>query len=225
MGFSRKTVDFLAELRVNNDRTWFMENRDRAEEFLLVPARNLVVEVGELLRAKRPDIIADPRTDRSIYRLNRDTRFSHDKTPYKTHLGMWWWEGFESRMECPGFYFHLTPDGFGWSVGCYRFSAAGLAAWRAALLDPKKAATFKKALKELDQINVGYLPPDLKRAPAGLSPEHPMALWLRYKGFCTWNEAEAHPAELFGPDAAEFIFEHFQPGLKLHDWLVKNLES
>ncbi|MDL2226884.1 DUF2461 domain-containing protein, partial [Deltaproteobacteria bacterium OttesenSCG-928-M10] len=120
MGFSEETITFLADLRANNNRTWFMENRDRAEKFLLSPARDLVAAVGDLLRRQRPDIVADPRTDRSLYRLNRDTRFSRDKTPYKAHLGVWWWEGAGGRMECPGFYFHLTPDGFGWSVGCYR---------------------------------------------------------------------------------------------------------
>lgn len=218
-------VKFLAELRENNNRTWFTENRDRAEELLLSPARELVVEVGELLRKKRPDIIADPRTDRSIYRLNRDTRFSRDKTPYKTHLALWWWEGREGRLECPGFYYHLTPDGWGWSIGCYRFSEAGLNGWRESLLDPKKAQVFRRLVKDFEKNGGIFSEPELKRAPAGFAPDHPMIEWLRHKGFYTWNEETPHPNELFGPEAAEFIYERFTAGLKLHDWLVKALQQ
>ena len=222
---SLEALLFLAELRENNNRQWFHENRERAEAVLLVPARQLVYEVGELLRAKRPNIIADPRTDRSIYRLNRDTRFSHDKTPYKTHLALWWWEGVEGRLECPGFYFHLSPDSLGWSVGCYRFSERGLLNWRRALSDAKKAASFLRLVKSVERAGFDFSPPELKRMPAGFSEDHPAALWLRHKGLYTWNEECPHPKEIFGPSAAEYVFERFQPFLKFHGRLLEILES
>ncbi len=222
---TREALKFLAELRDNNNRTWFLENRERAEEVLLTPGRELVTAVGELLRKKRPDLVADPRTDRSIYRLNRDTRFSRDKTPYKTHLALWWWEGSEGRLECPGFYFHLAPESLGLSVGCYRFSETGLAGWRQAFLDPKRAAAFRRLIKDFSETTgAAFSEPEYKRMPAGLDPAHPMAEWLRHKGFYSWTET-APPEEIFGPDAAEYIFERFIPGLKLHDWLVKALRS
>lgn len=224
MGLNKKGINFLRELRENNNRTWFQENRARAEEELLGPARELVVELGELLRIQRPQIIADPRTDRSIYRLNRDTRFSRDKTPYKTNLALWCWEGQGYKLECPGFYFHFMPEGFGWSIGCYRFSSQGLELWRAALLNPKKASAFKKAMRDLELAGLDYVAPELKRLPAGLTAQPPLSVWLRHKGFFTWNEQAGHPAELFGSGAAEFLFERFQPGFKLHRWLVDNLK-
>lgn len=222
---SQESAEFLAELRENNNRTWFQENRNRAEELLLVPARELVVKVGELLHQKRPDIIADPRTDHSIYRLRRDTRFSHDKTPYKTHLALWWWEGVEGRLECPGFYFHLTPDSLGLSVGCYRFSEAGLAGWRRALLDPKKAAAFRRLVRDFEKTGAVFSEPELKRSPAGFDPGHPMAQWLRHKGFYSWAEEIPQPEEIFGPKAADYVFQRFVPALKLHDWMVRALNS
>jgi uncharacterized protein (TIGR02453 family) len=224
-GLSRDSYKFLAELRANNDRTWFLENRARAEELLLEPGRELVVELGELLRAVRPDIIADPRTDRSIYRLNRDTRFSRDKTPYKDHLGIWCWEGQEGRLECPGFYFHFMPDSWGWSVGCYRFSESGLANWRSALLDTKKGAAFRRLLQELEKDGLRVNPPELKRCPAGFDPAHPMAGLLRHKGFYTWNEEPGHPDELFGDGRAGFLFNCYKRGFKLHDWLVRHTQG
>ena len=220
---SPESADFLAELRENNNRAWFQENRTRAEELLLVPARELVVEVGELLRRQRPDIIADPRTDRSIYRINRDTRFSRDKTPYKTHLAVWWWEGVEGRLECPGFYFHFTPESIGLSTGCYRFSETGLAGWRRALSDPKKAAAFRRLARDEEKRGAAFSDPELKRVPAGIDKDHPQAEYMRHKGFYTWLEIFPHPPEIFGPDAAEYLYQHFLPSLKLHAWLVDTL--
>jgi len=224
-GIPREALNFLAELRANNNRDWFLENRDRCEEVLLAPARELVAQVGDLLRPKRPDIIADPRTDHSIYRLRRDTRFSRDKTPYKTHLALWWWEGLEGRLECPGFYFHLTPDSLALSVGCYRFSEAGLAGWRKALLDPKKAAAFRRLIRDFAKTGAVFSEPELKRSPAGLDPAHPMAPWLRHKGFYSWTEEIPQPEEIFTPEAAEYIFQRFVPALKLHDWMVRTLSA
>ncbi len=224
-GLPREAVHFLAELRDNNNRAWFQENRGRAEEVLLAPARELVTRVGALLRLKRPAIVADPRTDRSIYRLNRDTRFSRDKTPYKTHLALWWWEGPEDRLECPGFYFHLTPESLGLSVGCYRFSERGLAGWRAALSDPKKAARFRRLAKEFEAAGATFSEPELKRMPAGFDPGHPMAEWLRHKGLYTWTEEFPHPREIFEPEAAEYVYGRLVSGLALHDWLVKALQQ
>lgn len=222
---SRESIKFLNDLRENNSRHWFQENRDRAEEFLLNPARKLVVEVGDLLRKKRPHIIADPRTDRSIYRLNRDTRFSRDKTPYKTHLALWWWEGFEGRLECPGFYLHVSPDSLGWSVGCYRFSENGLSNWRRTLTDDKKAAAFMRLASSVEKNGFSFNPPEMKRVPAGFSAEHPAAAWLRHKGLYTWNEETLHPLELFADSAAEFIYKRFEPFIKFHGHLLDILEK
>lgn len=224
-GISRDAISFLTELRENNNRTWFLENRDRCEEVLLAPARELVVLVGELLRKKRPDIIADPRTDHSIYRLRRDTRFTRDKTPYKTHLALWWWEGVEGRLECPGFYLHLSPDSLGLSAGCYRFSETGLAGWRRSLLDPGKAASFQKLVRDFEKTGAVFSDPELKRSPAGFDPGHPMARWLRHKGFYSWTEDMPQPEEIFKPEAADYIFHRFVPALKLHDWMVRALNS
>lgn len=224
-GLPHEAISFLAALRENNNRAWFQENRARAEEVLLAPARELVTRVGELIRKNRPDIIADPRTDRSIYRLNRDTRFSRDKTPYKTHLALWWWEGTEGRLECPGFYFHLTPDSLGLSAGCYRFSATGLAGWRRSLSDPAKAAEFRRLIGDFEKTGAAWSQPELKRTPAGFDPAHTMAYWLRHKGFYSWLEESPHPEEIFKPKADEYLFQRFKPALKLHDWLTRALAA
>lgn len=221
--FNPAAVDLLTELRDNNCRSWFKANRNRVEELLLIPGRELVVAVGELLRARRPDIMAIPKVDHSIYRLNRDTRFSQDKTPYKNHLALWWWEGEDGRLVSPGFYFHLTPDSVGISVGCYRFSEVGLARWREAIMAPQMGQKFQALTDELKSQGILFSEPDLKRVPPGFDREHSLALWLRYKGFCTWSEEFPHPQEIFGPHCAAYLVSRFMVGIKLHEWLVRTL--
>ncbi|MEI6613544.1 MAG: DUF2461 domain-containing protein, partial [Chrysiogenales bacterium] len=108
-GFSKKTVEFFKDLAANNNREWFAAQRNNYEENVLQPARAFVVAMGERLQRLTPGITANPRTDGSLFRIYRDTRFSPDKSPYKTHMGIFFWEGKRPRMECSGYYFHLEP--------------------------------------------------------------------------------------------------------------------
>jgi uncharacterized protein (TIGR02453 family) len=108
-GFPEETVTFLSDLAKNNKKTWFDAHKNDYERFLVWPARAFTEAIGERLITVVPGIIAEPRINGSIFRIYRDTRFSKDKTPYKTHLGIFCWDGSGPKMECPGFYFHLEP--------------------------------------------------------------------------------------------------------------------
>src|SRR5690242_13666408 len=93
-GFSPELPQFLGALRDNNTREWFQAHRAEYEQLLLEPAREFVIALGELLKAQLgQDIHAEPKVHGSILAINRDVRFSPDKTPYKTHLDLWFWQG------------------------------------------------------------------------------------------------------------------------------------
>lgn len=218
--FQAETANFLSRLALNNNRPWFKSHQGEAERWLMAPARALVGEVGGLLKKRRPALIADPRIDRSIYRLNRDIRFSRDKAPYKTHLALWWWEGGGARLESPGFYFHLTAAGLIISGGLYRFSPAALAAYRQALLHKSRGARFLKIVEKLEKDGHIFNQPELKRVPSGFEAGHPAARWLRHKGLYTWMEQEPWPQEITGPEAPSFIAGLFEPFWPLHEWLA-----
>src|SRR4051794_4151449 len=95
-GFSKDTLQFVAELRLNNEKAWFDENRPRYEAAWLEPAKRFVVALGERLKKKVSKTVQyEPKINGSIMRINRDTRFSKDKQPYKTHLDLWFWDGAE----------------------------------------------------------------------------------------------------------------------------------
>lgn len=82
----------------------------------------LFLAMGDKLKAISPGIHAIPKVNQSLFRLNRDTRFSKDKTPYKTNLGIWFWEGERKRMECSGFYFYLGEGNLMLGTGIHVFS-------------------------------------------------------------------------------------------------------
>ena len=98
--FPNNTLSYLKKLSKNNDREWFEKNRELFNSSFLEPAVQFVAEMEEKLSSVRPSIIAIPKTDKSIFRIHRDVRFSKDKQPYKTNMGLYFWEGKKKKMEC-----------------------------------------------------------------------------------------------------------------------------
>ena len=107
--FGPELFRFLADLEENNNREWFNQNKSRYEEHVREPALQFVADVAPGLRKMSKRLVADPRPiGGSVFRIHRDTRFSKDKTPYKTHVGIHFWH--QSRSEgAPVIYLHLEP--------------------------------------------------------------------------------------------------------------------
>jgi len=131
--FTDHTFAFLEDLADNNERDWFKANQDRYEEHVRGPAIAFIEDFGDRLMKISPHFIADPRkVGGSLFRIQRDTRFAKDKTPYKTHTGMQF-RHVASRddVHAPGFYLHIQPG------ACY----AGVGLWRPATPDAVKIRT------------------------------------------------------------------------------------
>jgi uncharacterized protein (TIGR02453 family) len=221
MGFTRDTVRFFSGLRRNNNRDWFAAHRDLYEEHVLTPSKAFVVAIGERLRRVVPRIVAVPLVNKSIFRLNRDTRFSLDPSPYKTNLGLYFWEGTKPRMESAGFYFHLEPPDLWLGGGMYMFPDALLPKYRRAVVDPKLGREIRAIVDELGRRNgveVGGL--HYKRVPAGYDPRHPNAELLRHNGLYGGYESPI-PEEFYSARLVEYCFERYEPLVPLHRWLMK----
>src|SRR4051794_35793263 len=133
-GFPREGLEFLAGLAEDNSRAYFDAHRDVYEEALLAPAKAFVVALGEELHTRvAPGLRAEPRVNGSILRINRDTRFTNDKRPYKEHLDFWFWEGDGPSRAYPGLFMRLRPAAVGLGAGVHRFQTSALAADRSAL--------------------------------------------------------------------------------------------
>jgi uncharacterized protein (TIGR02453 family) len=108
-GFRAELIEFLSELGRNNNREWFQAHRQECESYLAQPARTFVRAMGDCLKELGSGIHAEPRIRGSIFAINRDIRFSSDKTPYKPYLDLWFWQGDGPSRERQGIFFGSPP--------------------------------------------------------------------------------------------------------------------
>jgi uncharacterized protein (TIGR02453 family) len=224
-GFTKQTVRFYADLEKNNNKPWFEAHRDVYDGQVIGPAKLFVTALGERLRAIVPGIVAVPAVNKSIFRINRDTRFSLDPRPYKTNLGIYFWDGARSRMESAGFYVGLEPPNIMLGGGMYMIPDALLGRYRKALVDPRRGAEIAKIVAALTAIpgctveGMHY-----KRVPAGYDAGHPNADLLKHKGLYASFEAKV-PPEFYGPEFVDYCYERIVPVVPLHRWLMKLFEK
>ena len=180
-GFSSAALHFLEELGRHNDREWFSENKIRYEDTVLKPALEFVAAMERPLRKISPHFLAIPkRVGGSVMRIYRDTRFSNDKTPYKTNLGIHFRHEAGKNVHAPGFYFHVDPDRI--FVGCGIWHPDGVTLNQIRQLiddDPIrwKRITRKAAFQETFQMAGDVL----TRPPKGYSADHPLIEDLKRK--------------------------------------------
>lgn len=219
-GFSKETVKFFKDLKKNNTKKWFEAHKQDYEICVMQPARAFVFSMGEKLRAHIPDIVAVPKINKSLFRINRDTRFSPDKSPYKTNMGIFFWEGNRPRMECPGFYFHLEPPFLLLGVGQYMFPKYLFDTFRNSVVHPEYGKELAESVAEIEKKK-GYQigGKHYKRVPAGFDPFHPNAGLLLHNGLHVGFETSI-PDEFYSKKLVAYCWKKFQPLLPLHSWLV-----
>ncbi len=219
-GFPPESIQFLRDLADNNTREWFEAHRQGYEQYLLEPARAFVMGMRECLPKLGADIHAEPKIRGSIFAIHRDTRFSTDKTPYKTYLDLWFWQGNGPSRERPGYFFRLQPERLVLGAGVHGFSDAALERFLQAVLDPDTGGKLEAALRAVqEQPGVELGAPTYKRVPAGLPADHPRANLLRHGGLYAAFE-QPPPAEVFEDRLPGWCMQHFERLAPLQQWLV-----
>lgn len=215
-GFSPELISFLSDLSTHNSRDWFEANRARYEAHYLAPARSFVVAMGERLRPLMPDVRAEPKINGSIRRINRDTRFSADKRPYKDHLDLFFPEDDGPRTPGSGFYLRVTAAGIGYGVGVHAFDKPSMARYRQLVLADGDA--LASALGGATGGGYAVRGERYARVPRGLPKDHPHAELLKHKGLFAAREQEP-PAELYAAEFVDFCEARLQELLPLHRWM------
>ena len=187
-GFGRGALTFLRQLKRNNTREWFRENRETFDNEVLAPLRLFVEELDVRFGDFAPEFVGDPK--RSIFRIYRDVRFSRDKSPYKTHAASWFKHqnaghgvGSETHGGGAGFYFHLEPGGSLVAGGIWMPPRPSLLQLRDSIA--ARPADFEKTMSPSFKRRFGKLSEEamLSRLPRGFNPGHPAEKWLRYQSF------------------------------------------
>ena len=174
---------YLKDLKANNDREWFQSNKSRYEEDVKEPMLQFILDFGPRLRKISPNFLADPRpVGGSLFRIYRDTRFSKDKTPYKTHAAAHFRHVRAKDVHAPGFYLHLEPGSVFVGVGIWHPETAAAVKIREAIVEkPDRWKKIVGAKKFRDSFRLEG--DSLKRPPRGLDPEHPLIEDLKRKDF------------------------------------------
>ncbi|MES0882456.1 DUF2461 domain-containing protein [Roseibium sp. SCP14] len=216
-GFPPETFEFLKNLSNNNTREWFEANKSDYQRAVKKPADRFRAELERALSTLTDHEIASKQ-----FRINRDLRFSKDKTPYNTHIRMAFWPkgtAFEGRdAQPPSFFLSVEPDHIRLGTGCMAFSKPVLGIYLRAL-ESGKGNEIDDLLNALATGNFERSAPDLVKAPRGFPKDHPYANLARYKGLAVWKTID-DTGLLAGEDAAGSLADAWRPTLPFWSWLV-----
>jgi uncharacterized protein (TIGR02453 family) len=189
MRFSPKALSFLRSLKRNNRREWFRARREQYDELLRAPMLEIIRRLDADFRSFAPDLVASPKV--SLYRIYRDTRFSPDKAPLKTHVAAVFPCRGLQKHQGAGLYFEVSPAGVWAGGGMYAPDTAQLQVVREHI-----AANHRRlaALVESPGFRrtVGRLEGEqLQRMPRGFPADHAAGAYLRYRQFLAGREFPA----------------------------------
>ena len=164
-GFNKKSIEFLKNLKQNNSKIWFEANRSEWEEHIKNRSVDFVNEMGQHLQILVPTIHFKPKVAGSLFRIYRDIRFSKDKTPMKSKIGLLFWQGRGHRMQSSSFYMHFDEDEYFIATGIRNFKPPLLHTYRQYIKDEKNRTKLHNIIEKL--IAKGYLigEPKFKRMP------------------------------------------------------------
>ena len=222
-GYSEEGLSFLSTLAKNNNRDWFIERKEIFQKEVQIPTQDFVFVLGQRLHSISPRLAYDTRLDGrgSIMRIYRDVRFSKDKSPYKTYVGITFWEGQSKKESISGFFIRIEPSGVEVYAGKHMFEKQRLQAFRRAVLDDELGSELEKiidSINGLEGYEIGGI--HYKRVPQGYDKEHERSDLLRHNGL--WARAPRIGSEIL--ERSEFVdicYEHCAQMAPVHRWLVK----
>ncbi|HEY8176580.1 MAG TPA: DUF2461 domain-containing protein [Gemmatimonadaceae bacterium] len=221
MPFTPAALRFFRQLATHNDKPWFEAHRAEYESEVREPMRALIDDMNDRFARFAPEIGGDPK--RSMFRINRDIRFSKDKSPYKTNAGCWFHHraatrkvGSEANEGSAGFYFHLQPGESFVGAGVWMPPRPQLNRLRDAIADDP--APFIRMARGLP-ARFGGLHDEaaLKRMPRGYAEDHPAAKWLRYQSFTTGRSLT--DSQVTDPKLSALLAREYEAMLPLVRWL------
>ncbi len=222
-GFSKKALPFLKKIRQNNNKEWFAAHKSEYEEYILNPSRAFVVEMGEHLQALEPTINAQPKINKSLYRIYRDTRrMGANKEPIKSRIGVIFWQGNNKRMQSSCFYMHFSPEELLAATGVRWFEKPMLDAFREYIKDDAKRAELWSILESIKAKGKGYthLEKGYKRYPRGFTKEMMHSDLSLYKGMATFKVLEPQLI-VDGEKLIDTLYEIYEDMLPLQQFMYE----
>jgi len=221
LAFTAASLDFLKRLALNNSRDWFKAHQEEYEDNVRTPALRFIEQIQPHIIAISPRLTAvAKKVGGSLMRPQRDSRFSNDKTPYKTNVGIQFRHFQGKDVHAPGLYLHIAEDGCFIAAGIWHPESKVLNAIRTCIDENPNG--YKKALHTLTNHGFVMDGDSLTRPPKGFDKHHPMLDELKRKDFIALKPI---PFErLCQADAARYCAEQFAHCSQLMAYLCFALE-
>jgi uncharacterized protein (TIGR02453 family) len=220
--FTKQTFIFLSSLAVNNNREWFEAHKQEYEDVVRTPALNFISDMAEGMPAISKHFRALPKkAGGSLMRVQRDTRFSRDKTPYKTNIGIQFRHEVGKDVHAPGYYVHVEPGECFVGVGLWHPEADVLFKVREAIVKNSEdwvSARDDRIFRKHFEI-VGDV---LTNAPRGFAKDHPLVEDLKFKDFTAL--ARMSDADMTSNNFRAQVVERFRQAAPYMRFLCKAME-
>jgi uncharacterized protein (TIGR02453 family) len=217
-GFTPNTLDFFRRLDKNNNREWFAEHKKEYVQYVAEPFKQLAAELAPMVKELDPLIFTDPR--RTVSRIYRDTRFSHNKSPYRPNV----WIAFKRSSECwtetPVFFFEVTATQYMAGMGMYQANAATMRNFRQ-LLD-NAPQHFWEIIKPIRKNRAMKLEAEQYKRPLQCEHRKEILPWYQSKTFAVIGYYEPDKI-LYSAKLADFIIGKFLLLKPLYDFLWRTM--
>ncbi|MFI5270164.1 MAG: DUF2461 domain-containing protein [Chloroflexota bacterium] len=223
-GFPAGGFNFLLELQAKQSREWFKDNKQRYEELWVRPMEALLADLPDRLSDVFPDM---GKAHRHLFRIYRDTRFSADKSPFKTHVA-----GHvairpheEGNWSVPSLYIHFGLDESVVALGRWELDKEGLQVFRRAVADDRKGGELKKLLDRAKAGGFGRASHEaIKRVPAPYAQDHPRAELLKLKGLAVSLE-DLPEDQMSSPKLLDWLSDRLHQAAPVALWMDKHLKA
>lgn len=221
-GFPKDFFKFLKDLKNNNNREWFTDNKPRYHASVVNPMGEFIVAIAPQLQSISPYYIANPKPHGgSMFRIYRDTRFSKDKTPYKTHAACQFRHQAGRDAHAPGFYAHFATDGIRFGGGIWLPPSRQLNLIREFIADNPSA--WEKLAGSAAIKKAGGIQGDsLKRPPRGYDPDARHIIDLKRKSFYLMVAADTELA--LTPELVSETIKAFRTAAMLNQFVTDALD-
>lgn len=179
MPFSQKTLEFLFENRLQDSREWFEAHKAEYNQLVIDPLKELVVRLTPCVLEIDDQLTTEPRVDKTISRIWRDTRYSHDKSFYRDNMWIVFRRGKMHGTEVPGVYFEITRDGFSYGYGFYHASTGYMNTFRKMITE--NDPSFRKAKGAFESQNTFIMEGDTFKRPRYASSPDGVRQWLEHR--------------------------------------------
>ena len=216
-GFPKETFSFLSDLSSNNRKVWFDAHKDWFRRVVEQPVQEFVSVMCTRLTHAFRDI---KHLDAKIFRIHRDIRFSKDKTPYKTYIGIRFNEDASKNCAAPFFYVQLEAERLLFATGQKEFEGEALDRYRMAVMDAESGRSLDTLVNKMRRGGADLQGEQLHKVPRGYPADHARADLLRFKGLYIENCMPV-TKQVYGPEFVGICLDQFLKGKPLYDWLKR----